>query len=74
MNRSPSDMGLIDAAPTPEREQINAWKAVEFALEHIDDHYDRAEFLRECMHGDMVSIADDWPEFVDWIRSESRLV
>ena len=69
MNLSPTDIGLVGSESVPEREQIDAWKAIEYALDHVDDHFDKAEFLRDCQCGDMVSIKEDWPEFVDWLNS-----
>jgi hypothetical protein len=55
-----------------EREQIDAWLAVEFALDCIDDHFDKVEFLKDCHCSDMVSIKEDWPEFVDWVENEKK--
>ncbi|WP_303829359.1 hypothetical protein [Asticcacaulis taihuensis] len=56
-------------ATSDQREQIDGWKAIDFALNKIDDHYDKAEFLKDAQHHDMVSIAEDWPEFVEFVRA-----
>lgn len=55
-----------------EREQIKPWKAIEYAIEvlHYEDPAALILFLKDCREGDMVSIAEDWPEFVEWIRKE----
>ena len=66
---------LMDNRPD---NQINPWKAIEFALEHIDDHFDRAEFLRACTESDMTSIRVDdtgdeengWPDFAEWVAAQ----
>jgi len=46
-----------------ERPQIKPWDAIAFAV-RIDDHYDRLQFLIDCQEQDMISIKDDWPDFV----------
>jgi hypothetical protein len=68
---------VVEAA-VPERPQINAWKAIEFAMEEIDDLGDRIAFLQDCMENDMLTIGEPssprhdagWPEFVTWIKEQ----
>ena len=45
-----------------------AEQAIDFALNKIDDHYDRAEFLESYQHGDI----SDWPEYADFIGMSER--
>lgn len=52
-------------------QQIDPWKAIQFALEHIDDWFDKDQFLKDCLESDMDSIASVWPDFVQWVLSES---
>lgn len=49
--------------------QIDPWKAIAFALEEIEDHYDRQEFLKLCLEGDTFSIAEEWPEFSSYVTA-----
>lgn len=39
-------------------------QAVEYAANHIDDPYERGEFIRAWAQGD--DLATDWPEYVAW--------
>lgn len=48
-----------------DRDQIDPWTAIKFAIS-IDDHYDRLAFLEDALMHDMTSIAADWPDFVDF--------
>ena len=41
----------------------NPVAAIEFALDHIEDHYDRLEFLKSWREGDVV----EWPDFIDFV-------
>lgn len=49
--------------------QIDPWKAIRFAVEHIDDWFDKDQFLKDCQESDMDSIVVDWPEFVEWVNT-----
>lgn len=40
----------------------NPVAAIEFALDHIEDHYDRLEFLKSWREDDVV----EWPDFIDY--------
>lgn len=42
--------------------------AIEFALERIEDHYDRQDFLTAWLHGDLF----EYPDFYEWLRKEGR--
>lgn len=39
--------------------------AVQFAIEEIEDHWERSEFLIEWMHG---GAWEGWPEFYPWLK------
>lgn len=41
----------------------NPVAAIEFALDHIEDHYDRLEFLKSWRESDVV----EWPDFIDFV-------
>lgn len=45
----------------------SAVKAIQFAIEEIDDHYDRLDFLKRWNEGDL----KDWPEFFRYINKET---
>lgn len=43
-------------------------KAINFALDFLDDHWDRLEFLKSWREGDV----SEWPEFFDFNEQETR--
>lgn len=55
-----------------DRPQIDPWLAIQFASDHhhIDDHYDCRQFLCDVLENDMLTIADEWPEFVAFVASK----
>jgi hypothetical protein len=44
-------------------EMAVACAAVAFALEQIDDHFEREDFLRSWLEGDIGGLKTEWPEF-----------
>ncbi len=44
------------------RPPISATQAIVYAVEKIEDHYDRLEFLKLWMHGQWQELRDNWPE------------
>ncbi|WP_047308811.1 hypothetical protein [Rhodopseudomonas palustris] len=47
---------------TAARPPISATQAIVFAVEKIEDHFDRLGFLRAWMHGEWTALRDEWPE------------
>jgi hypothetical protein len=41
---------------------ISAVDAITFAVEKIDDHYDRLDFLRMWLHREWEEMREWWPE------------
>lgn len=42
---------------------IDPWAAIGFALDNIDDHFDRLRFLKLVQDGDYLTLGDEFPEF-----------
>lgn len=59
---------IIDDAITAELARLSgqlpmtAIEAIAFAIERIDDHYERLEFLQDWQHGRWDVLRDEWPE------------
>lgn len=44
-----------------------AVQAIEYALAHLDDHFDMREFLNDWMHGDV----EDWVEYQAFLKEKA---
>lgn len=47
-----------------------AEQAIEFAVEHIDDHFDRLQFLGDWRSG-VVATSDEYEEYWQWLAPPS---
>lgn len=52
--------------PRPEMDPIYA---VDWAIGHEEDHYDRLAFLENWRTGDLY---EEWQDYVDWARARAR--
>lgn len=53
-----------------EAKQGTGADAIAFALDELDDHYDRLNFLEDWRSGRIAS-EDDWEDYRDWLRGRA---
>lgn len=61
-------MATIDSRTgRPPGDHGEAHFAIDFALDNVQDHFEREEFLKSWREG---GAFEDWPEFYPWLKNK----
>lgn len=47
----------------------SATEAIDYAIEEVDDHFDRLQFLKDWRDGSIANHADEWKHYFKWLRA-----